>query len=115
MVLVLGAGAVSAGIPESLCCRCFCGADGPVFCISGPADSGDVEDMCRAACGDSADLKCLESPETTAGGGVGGGGGRCDIFPDCDGVPRQFNNRTAPTASPYGIAALLIALGGFGA
>ena len=94
LVVVLGAGAADAGVNDSICVACECKDGRFARC-----EQGDSDFDCQEACG--GEHKTVHEIEDTL----------CTQVPGCP----QFNNRSAPTASPYGIAALLVALGGFGA
>jgi hypothetical protein len=135
LLVVLGAGAASADDDDDFCCVCSCVSDSPLFCVDVGFDvPEELFTACEQACGDSPsslecckpDGTCVSTPDFTEVDVRGTGSGdddddleaplTCDLFPRCDGVPRfPQDPQPAPTASPYGIAALLIALGGFGA
>ena len=98
LVVVLGAGAAKAGgSPDEDCFVCECTDDGTrPLCVQG---EGFPSFRCEGTCKPSS-FKIRQLSDQ-----------QCTQVPGCP----QFNSRSAPTASPYGIAALLIALGGFGA
>jgi hypothetical protein len=102
LMTVLGAGVAGAGILEGNCCRCICNS-AAAFCVEGPVDEELTEQRCENACaglggGVRIEFKCV--PDA------------CSAFtdPSCPGAEKG-----APVATPLGLAALLIALGAFGA
>ena len=100
LAVLLGAGAGCSGInpEEEDCGVCECTLDGSrPICLQG-ADPGSV--ACNEACSPSKNTRSTIRDT------------QCSQVPGC---PQFGSTNSAPTASPYGIAALLIALGGFGA
>ena len=103
LVVVLGAGVANAGpdITPGACCKCSCGDPMSglelVACFQA---EGDVVAQCQEICGEAPDwgFECTEKPVS------------CSDDPQCA-APAT----SAPAASPYGIAALLALLAGFGA
>lgn len=97
LVLVLGAGASWAGISEGDCGVCECLDDGSrPFCVQ---DMGFPPADCDEACG-SANVNLFSASAT-----------QCSDVPGC---PQFLAKLRVPTVSPYGMTALLVALGGIG-
>ena len=124
LVLVQGAvSAAQAGQAATTCCICNCTQRGRVACSQGSDDALKFcsqtcatygENPINHACNSNTECSTVVPTCPTSEAGF------CSDLADNDdnGLTDSEDpacNPAAPTASPYGIAALLIALGGFGA